>query len=366
VSVPFLDLRPAHEGLRDELDAAIGRVIGSSHFVLGPEVEAFEREFASVCGARHCVGVGNGMQAIELALRALGIGPGDEVVTVSFTAFPTAAAVTATGATPVFVDVDPQTACMLPDALAEAFGPRTRAVLPVHLYGRCADMGAIAALAADAGVPVIEDAAQAHGAEHAGRRAGTLGLAAAFSFYPTKNLGALGDGGALVTDDDEIAGRVRRLRNYGERAKYVNVEPGFNSRLDELQAAILRVKLPHLERWTAERRQIAARYDALLEGCETVVRLPPDGGHVYHLYVVRSKRRDALSTHLAAEGIGADVHYPTPVHRQEAYAGGGARAAGSLAASEALAAEVLSLPAYPGLGADAQSAVAEAVRAFGG
>jgi dTDP-4-amino-4,6-dideoxygalactose transaminase len=212
---------------------------------------------------------------------------------------------------------------------------------------------------------VVEDAAQAHGASHGGRRAGTLGRAAAFSFYPTKNLGALGDGGAVITDDEELALRVRRLRNYGEESKFVNAEPGFNSRLDELQAAILRVKLPHLERWNGERRRIAALYDELLAGCAAVTRLAPDEGDVCHLYVVRSGERDALHEHLRAAGIGAQVHYPTPVHRQAAYAGGGARVAGSLATTEALAGEVLSLPAYPGLAEAAVRQVAEAVRSFG-
>jgi dTDP-4-amino-4,6-dideoxygalactose transaminase len=363
VTVPFLDLRPAHKELREELNAAMRRVLASSNFVLGPEVEAFEGEFASFCGARHCVGVGNGMQAIELVLRALDIGAGDEVITVSHTAFPTAAAVSATGATPVFADVDPKTFCMSPDALAGSFTPRTRAVLPVHLYGRCADMESICALAAEAGVPVVEDAAQAHGARYGGRRAGTRGVAAAFSFYPTKNLGALGDGGAVVTDDDDLALRVRRLRNYGEESKYVNAEPGFNSRLDELQAALLRVKLPHLERWNAERRRIAALYDDLLADSAAVVPPESDEGHVYHLYVVTSPDRDGLRESLRAAGIGAQVHYPTPVHRQPAYAE--ARAAGPLAVTEDLVGRVLSLPAFPGLAEPALREVAEAVRSFG-
>ena len=362
--VPFLDLRPAQGEIREELREAIERVVSSSAYVLGPEVEGFEQEFAAFCGARHCVGVGNGMQAIELVLRAFDVGTGHEVATVSHTAFPTAAAVSATGAMPVFVDVDPRTFCMRPDALAEAIGPRTRAVLPVHLYGRCADMDAIGALASDAGVPVIEDAAQAHGASQGGRRAGTLGRAAAFSFYPTKNLGALGDGGAVVTDDAELADRVRRLRNYGEESKYVNAEAGFNSRLDELQAAILRVKLARLERWNSERRRIAALYDQLLAGSRAATPPQPDDGHVYHLYVVRSAERDALRAHLASAGIGTHVHYPTPVHRQAAYAAGGARMAGSLATSESLAGEVLSLPAYPGLSEAALREVAAAVQAF--
>jgi dTDP-4-amino-4,6-dideoxygalactose transaminase len=364
VSVPFLDLRPVHEELRVELEAAVQRVVASSRYVLGPEVEAFEHEFASFCGARHCVGVANGMQALELVLRALGVGVGDEVVTVSHTAFPTAAAVTATGATPVFVDVDPDSHCMRPDALEAAIGPRTRAVMPVHLYGRCADMDAIVAAAERAGVPVVEDAAQAHGASYGGRRAGTLGVAAGFSFYPTKNLGAFGDAGAVVTDDEELAHRVRRLRNYGEESKYVNVVPGFNSRLDELQAAILRVKLPHVELWNAERRRIAATYDELLADVPGVTPPQPDEGHVYHLYVVRSAQRDELQQHLRQTGIGAQVHYPTPVHLQEAYWRGGAGVSGSLEVTERLAREVLSLPAYPGLSDAAVREVAGAVLRF--
>ena len=360
--IPFLDLRPVHDELRADLDGAIQRVVTSSHYVLGPEVEAFEHEFARFCGARHCVGVANGTEAIELVLRALDIGAGHEVVTVAHTAFPTVAAITAAGATPVFADVDPDTYCMQPGALADGFTSRTRAVLPVHLYGRCADMNPIRTLAAEAGVPVIEDAAQAHGASYGGRRAGVLGHAAAFSFYPTKNLGALGDGGAVVTDDDEVAQRVRRLRNYGEESKNVNVVPGRNSRLDELQAAILRVKLPHLEHWNAERRRIASLYDELL--ADSAVAPPSkDKGHVYHLYVVRSRARDALRAHLRSAGVESQVHYPTPVHRQPAYARG-ARSAGTLATSEELAVQVLSLPAYPGLGDDHVQEVADAVRDF--
>jgi dTDP-4-amino-4,6-dideoxygalactose transaminase len=308
------------------------------------------------------VGVGNGTDAIELILRALDVGAGDEVVTVANTAFPTVAGIEATGATPVFVDVDPRSYCMRADAVAGALTPRTRAIVPVHLYGRSADTKAIGDLAAGAGVPVVEDAAQAHGAAHGGSRAGTLGRAAAFSFYPTKNLGALGDAGAVVTDDDELAGRVRRLRNYGEESKYVNVESGRNSRLDELQAAMLRVKLRHLDAWNAERRRLAARYDELLSG-SGVITPEPDEGHVYHLYVLRSLARDALRSDLDAAGIGTQVHYPTPVHRQPAFAGR-ARLAGSLEVTERLAGEILSLPAYPGLADEQVERVAEAVRRF--
>lgn len=360
--VRFLDLKPIHDGLRAELEEAIQRVVASSHFVLGPEGEAFEHEFARFCGARHCVGVANGMEAIELVLRALDIGAGHEVVTVAHTAFPTVAAITATGATPVFVDVDPLTYCMHPDALVESFTPRTRAVLPVHLYGRCADVDPIKALADRAGIPVVEDAAQAHGASYGGRPAGSLCHAAAFSFYPTKNLGALGDGGAVVTDDGDLALRVRQFRNYGEKAKNVNVVPGFNSRLDEIQAAILRVKLPHLECWNTERRRIASMYDQLLSDC-TVIPPGQEAGHAYHLYVVRSASRDELRAHMRSMGIDSQVHYPTPVHRQPAFVQG-ARCAGPLRTSEELAKEVLSLPAYPGLRDSQVLEVAEAVRTF--
>ena len=360
--LPFLDLGVAHSELRSEIGEAIERVISSSQFVLGPEVAAFEREFAAFCGARECVGVANGMEAIQLVLRALEIGPGDEVVTVSHTAFPTVAAISAVGATPVFVDVDPTTSCMDPQALAEGLGARTRAVLPVHLYGRCADMDAIREVADAAGVPVIEDAAQAHGAGYRGRRAGVLGRAAAFSFYPTKNLGALGDAGAVVTDDADLALRIRHLRNYGEVEKNVNVVAGHNSRLDELQAAVLRVKLSRLDRWNAARRGLAAIYAEGLAG--SCVGIPaPDEGHAYHLYVIRSGARDALRAHLDAAGIGTKVHYPTPVHRQPAYRER-ARQAGSLEVTETLCAEVLSLPLYPGLDPDLVRETAEAIREF--
>jgi dTDP-4-amino-4,6-dideoxygalactose transaminase len=280
----------------------------------------------------------------------------------SHTAFPTVAAVAAVGATPVFVDVDRDTHCMRADALADSFTPRTRAVLPVHLYGRCADMDPIRALAAEAGVPVVEDAAQGHGASYRGRRTGTLGHAAAFSFYPTKNLGALGDAGAVVTNDGDLARRVRQLRNYGEEAKHVNVVPGYNSRLDELQAALLRVKLPHLERWNTERRKIASVYDELLSS-SSVSPPVPDDGHAYHLYVVTTPSRDALREHLGSVGIDSQVHYPTPVHQQPAYRQG-VRSAGSLATTEELANEVLSLPVHPGLRDSQVLEVAEAVRAF--
>jgi dTDP-3-amino-3,4,6-trideoxy-alpha-D-glucose transaminase len=362
MGVPFLDLRPAHDPLSGDLRDAFERVMASSSYVLGQEVNAFEEEFAAYCGAAQCVGVANGMDAIELVLRALGTGPGEEVVTVSHTAFPTAAAISAIGATPVFVDVDAASFTMLPGALTGAITDRTRAIVPVHLYGRPAHMDLILQTAARAGIPVVEDAAQAHGATYDGRRTGTLGQAAAFSFYPTKNLGAFGDGGAVVTNDEALAAEVRRLRNYGESSKYVNTVRGFNSRLDELQAALLRVKLGHLEDWNAMRRAVAARYDELLAG-SAVVTPAADEGHVYHLYVVRSDSRDALQRHLAESGVGTSVHYPTPVHRQAAYRDG-ARQEGSLETTEQLSTQILSLPAYPGLTARDQETVVQAIHDF--
>ncbi len=363
MSVPFLDLRPVNASLSEHLLDAVRRVMTSSRYILGPEVDSFEREFAAFCGASHCVGVGNGMQALELTLRALGVGPGDEVVTVSHTAFPTVAAILAVGATPVLVDVDEASFCMLPGALTASFSSRTAAVVPVHLYGRCAEMDPICEAAARAGVPVVEDAAQAHGATYKGRRAGTLGHAAAFSFYPTKNLGALGDAGAVVTGDDELALKVRQLRNYGESAKYVNVTAGYNSRLDELQAAILRVKLGHVDKWNGERRAIAARYSESLSG--TAVTAPaPAEGHVYHLYVVRDKNRERLRAHLRSRGIGSDVHYPTPVHAQPALRAESVRQGGSLVTTERLQSEILSLPAYPGMRGGQIQEVIDAIHSF--
>jgi dTDP-4-amino-4,6-dideoxygalactose transaminase len=362
VTVPFLDFAPAHEELKPQLEAAFQRVVASKSFILGDELEAFEEEFARFCGASYCIGVGNGMDALAIALRALDIGVGDEVITVSHTAFPTVAAIAATGATPVLVDVSEDSFCMDPESLSGAFTTRSRAIVPVHLYGRCADMTAILALAAEAGIPVIEDAAQAHGATYDGRMAGTLGVAGAFSFYPTKNLGALGDAGALVTDDANLAQRARCLRNYGEQRKYLNVVSGQNSRLDELQAAILRVKLPHLARWNRTRRTIAARYTDRLT--ETPVQTPgPHDGHVYHLYVIRSSDRDQLQRHLSGQGIGTQIHYPRPVHRQPACERG-VRLASSMKVTEKLAGEILSLPAYPGLHDEQIDEVALAITQF--
>jgi len=366
VRIPFVDLAAQHGALRGELDAAAARVLDRSWFILGEEVAAFEAEFARYCGAAHCVGVGNGMDALELALRACGVGPGDEVVTVSHTFFATAAAISAVGATPVFVDVEAETGNIDVRLVEGVLSERTRALMPVHLYGRCAEAVPLMELAEDRGLWVIEDAAQAHGAGHDGRRAGTLGHVAAFSFYPTKNLGALGDGGAVVTSDDEVAERVARTRNYGQLEKYVHPSLGRNSRLDEVQAAFLRVKLPHLDAWNSERQAIARAYCEGLEGSGLGLSAALDpAGSVHHLFVVTSPRRDELASHLAERGVETQLHYPVPVHLQEAYRAEG-RVAGSLEVTERLANEVLSLPIYPGLDESGVRYVCESVRELTG
>ncbi len=347
-AVPFNDLRRAVDAHRAEHDAAIARVVASGWYVLGEEGRAFEREFAqAVCGGGHAAGVASGTDAIELALRALGVGPGDEVVTQANTCVPTVAGIERTGATPVLCDVEPEAGTMDPASLERAIGPRTRAVVPVHLYGQCADVDAIRAVAGD--LPIVEDCAQAAGAALRGRPAGSLGDAAAFSFYPTKNLGALGDGGAVASRDEALIERVRRLRMYGQTERYLHAERGVNSRLDELQAAVLRVRLPHLAAANARRQAIAAAYDAALAGGP--VRPParlPEREHVFHLYVVRAPDRDALQRRLADAGVQTLIHYPRPIHRHPPYAALADRGV-SLAVSERLAGEILSLPLFPEL-----------------
>ena len=363
-AIPLVDLKAAYRRLQAEIDAAVARVLAGGWYILGPEVSAFETEFAAWLGVGHVVGVASGTDAVLLALRALGVGPGDEVITVAHTAVATVAAIELAGATPRFVDIDPITYTLDPAQLAAAVTPRTRAIVPVHLYGAPADMDAVLSVARAHGLLVVEDCAQAHGARTQGRMAGTLGDAAAFSFYPTKNLGALGDGGAVATNRPEVAERLRLLRQYGWRERYVSDVAGTNSRLDELQAAILRVRLGHLEAENAARRRLAARYDAALAGLP--IALPParpDDCAVYHLYVIRTAARDALAEHLRARGIGTGVHYPVPVHRQPAYAHLG-YGPGSLPATEAAAAGVLSLPMYPDLPEVAVEVVAAAMQEF--
>lgn len=367
MNVPFLDLTRGYHRIRDEILLAVERTLESGWYILGQEVTAFECEFADYCGTRHAVGVGSGTDALHLALRACGVKPGDGVVTAPNTAVPTVSAIVTAQACPVFVDVDPHTMTLDPEQLrkrlsASASSPRISAVIPVHLYGGPADMDPILAVAREYGLSVIEDAAQAHGVEYCGRKVGSLGQAGCFSFYPTKNLGACGDAGMIVTNDVGVAERLRMLRNYGEEAKYRSRVHGFNSRLDELHAAILRVKLRHLEEWIGERRRWAALYADLLADAPVTLPVEPTlGRHGYHLYVVRSARRDALQRHLQSRGIGTIVHYPTPVHRQPAYAALG-DGDGSLPEAERACTEVLSLPLYPELTEAEVRRVADSVR----
>lgn len=360
--VPFVDLRGQHAAMEGQLRDAIERVIGSSQFVLGPEGEAFETEFAAYCGARHCVGVGSGSDALRLALLACGVGESDEVIVPAHTFVSTALAVSWVGATPVFVDVEPTTYTLDPARVEAALTPRTRAIVPVHLYGQCADMTPLAALAQDRGIRLIEDAAQAHGAEYRDARAGTLGDAACFSFYPTKNLGALGDGGAVVTNDDEIAELIHGLRDYGRVEKYRHTTLGYNSRLDEVQAAVLREKLTYLDTWNEARERAAAFYDEALAGSVATPTVGADRRHVYHLYVVRSPARDLLAARLTEGGVATQIHYPVPAHRQPVYRSLPHRALG-LARTETLARELLSLPLFVGISASQLERVAELVRA---
>lgn len=353
-TIPFLDLRAAYLELKHEIDAAIARVLDSGWYILGPEVESFEAEWAEYCGASHAVGVGNGLDALTLALRALEIGPGDEVIVPSNTYIATWLAVCAVGATPVPVEPDLATYNIDTALIPAAITPRTKALLPVHLYGQPADLDAIIAIARDHGLRVLEDAAQAHGASYKGRRIGSHGDAVAWSFYPGKNLGALGDGGAVTTNDPELADRLRMLRNYGSRVKYVNQAKGFNSRLDPIQAAVLRVKLNVLDEWNARRKAIAEQYLALLASQASHFALPavPDyADSVWHLFVVRHPQRDALAQRLTAAGIGNLIHYPIPPHRQGAYADSGF-GEGAYPIAERIAEEVLSLPIGPHLNMD--------------
>jgi dTDP-3-amino-3,4,6-trideoxy-alpha-D-glucose transaminase len=343
--IPFLSLVPS-AGDAAAVRDAIDRVVSRGWFVLGPEVEAFETEFAAAAGAPHAIGVGTGTDAIALILRALGIGPGDEVITTPLSAAYTALAVMMTGARPVFADIDPSRLTLDPEQVAAAIGPRTRAILPVHLYGQAADMSGLASVAARHNLPIVEDCCQAHLATANGRPVGTIGVAGAFSFYPTKNLGALGDGGAVITGDRTLADRIRRLRNGGQVDRYRHDEFGVNSRLDEMQAAVLRVRLPRLAAWTDRRRALARIYRAALAGTPIDVPREHDTGHVYHLFVVRARDREPLRTHLAAAGIETLVHYPIPIPRQRAMAGVDPHDCPEAARA---CDEVVSLPLHPGL-----------------
>ena len=360
--VRFVALDRQHELIKRELTAAFARLLGSSAFTLGAEVEQFEAEFSQYCNVAHCVGVSSGTAALSLTLRAYGIGPGDEVIVPAHTFIASALAVAHVGATAVLCEVQDGTGLIDPEAAGALVGPRTAAVIAVHLYGQVCDMDAISRFARPRGLLVLEDAAQAHGATYRGRRAGALGAAAAFSFYPSKNLGALGDGGAVCTDDDVLAARLRRLRNLGQRAKGEHMELGYNERLDGLQAALLRVKLAHLEGWNAARRMHAARYRELLPPEARTLDEWPGSPCIYHLFPARFERRDAIAAALRSYGVESGVHYAPAVHEHAAWRDH-PLAHGSLPVAEAWASEELSLPIHPHLRPDEIERVAEAVRA---
>jgi dTDP-4-amino-4,6-dideoxygalactose transaminase len=362
-TIPFLSLRPGEDA--PVVQRAIQRVLERGWFILGPELEAFEQELAAACGTTTSVGVGTGTDALALILRGLGIGPGDEVITAPLSAAYTALAIMMVGARPVFADIDPERLTIDPDAVAAAITPKTAAIMPVHLYGQAADMTRLLAIAARHGVAIVEDCAQAHLATSEGRPVGTMGVAGALSFYPTKNLGALGDAGAVITNDPQLAERLKRLRNGGQTTRYHHEEFGVNSRLDELQAAILRERLALLPGWTARRRALGARYRTALAKSLPAVTLevPPlkDAGHVYHLFPVRSAAREAVRAHLLSQGVETLIHYPVPISRQRALA---AEQPAACPVADRVCHEIFSLPLYPTLPDAAVDRVAEVLRQF--
>jgi dTDP-4-amino-4,6-dideoxygalactose transaminase len=349
-SVPMLDLGLQYDSIRPEIKAAIDQVLDSQHFILGPQVKALEEEVARFCGTRFGVGVASGTDALILALRAAGIGPGDQVIVPSFSFIATGDSVSLLGATPVFVDIDPETFCIAPSQLLKKITPLTKAIIPVHLYGQSADMDSISEIARQHNILVIEDNAQAIGATYKGRKTGSMGDIGCLSFFPSKNLGAYGDAGMVVTNSEEIAGRLRALRAHGSRKKYFSEEQGWNSRLDEIQATILRVKLRHLEQWNIGRRSRAARYDTLLQAVPGVKRPKTAewGEHVFHQYTVRVPNRDAVQKRLTERGVASTVYYPVPMHLQPIFGPLGYKR-GDLPECEGAAEEVLSLPIYPEL-----------------
>jgi len=362
MNVPFLDLKAHHAPHREEFLQAIAEVVDRGAFAGGPFVEAFENDFADYCGTKHAIGVASGTDALWLALLAMGVGPGDEVITVPMTFVATAEAISFTGATPVFVDIDEQTCTMDPSALEAALSPRTKAIIPVHLFGQTADMDPIMEFAERHGLRVLEDAAQAHGAEYKSRRAGSLGHAGCFSFYPGKNLGAFGEAGAVTTDDDDLAARIRMLRDHGQSRKYHHDLIGWNGRMDGIQGAVLRIKLRYLEDATERRRSRATRYNQALADAEGLVPPyeAPERRHVYHLYPVRVSHRDALMDRLSEAGIACGIHYPEPVHLLGAYASLGL-GRGSFPVSERCANEFVSLPMFPELADEQVDLVAKTV-----
>jgi dTDP-4-amino-4,6-dideoxygalactose transaminase len=365
MNVPFLDVKAAYRELQPALDAAYRRVMESGSYILGEEVDAFEREFAAYCGVKHCIGVGDGLDALVLILRAIGIAAGDEVVVPANTYIATWLAVSHVGASPVPVEPNPRTSNLDPERLEAAITRRTRAIIAVHLYGQPAEMQSILEVGRRFGLSVIEDAAQAHGALYQGKRAGQLADAAGFSFYPAKNLGAFGDAGTVVTNNDALADSVRVLRNYGSRKKYYNEVKGFNSRLDSLQAAFLRVKLKYLDEWNQRRRTLACRYLADLTDTPGLIlpEMAKDVEPVWHLFVVRHSQRDALQQHLNGRGIGTLVHYPVPPHLSAAYTKCGGKR-GDLPITEQLADTVLSIPMGPHVDIEATMSVIKAIKAF--
>ena len=360
--IPFLDLKAQYMAIGDQIEEAVLGALRSGGYVLGEPVAAFEADFAGYCGASEAIAVSSGTAALHLALLAAGVGPGDEVITVPATFVATVAAIVYSGATPVFVDIDPNSWTMSPAHVEAAITPRTKAVMPVHLHGRLADMAAIAAIARRHGLVVIEDAAQAHGAERGGRRAGTFGDIGCFSFYPGKNLGACGEGGAVVTSDPEFAANVRMLRDWGQQGRYNHVRHGFNYRMDTIQGAALGVKLPHLDGWNAARRRVASTYQAGLAAGIGRPLGPIGDDHACHVYALRLEDRDGVRDALTEAGVATGIHYPVPVHLQPAYADLGHRA-GDFPVSEALSREALSLPLYPELGAADVARVIDAVNA---
>ena len=361
MKVPFVDLGLLHRDIRDELEEVFSRVLSNSSFILGPEVERFEEDFARYCGTKYCVAVNSGTAALHLVLASLGVGPGDEVITVPHTFIATAEAITAVGATPVFVDIDPQSYCMDPMLLEAAITDRTRAIIPVHLYGQSADMDPICAIASRHNLPVIEDACQAHGAKYKSRKIGSLGVAGCFSFYPGKNLGACGEGGAITTDDADIVRKARMWRDHGSRKKYEHEFAGHNMRMDGVQGGILAVKLRYLDHWNNQRRAAAAQYSAALAG--TQISAPVEmayGQHVYHLYVVQADDRDGLRTQLSEAGVDSGLHYPIPLHLQEAYRSLNYNH-GDFPVTERVKDRIVSLPIYPGIATEMIEQVTEAL-----
>jgi len=362
--IPIVDLKRQYEMMKDEINTAIAEVLNNSWFILGKQVEAFEQEFADFCGTKFAVGVGSGTEAIHLALVSLGVHSGDEVITVPNTAVFTVSAISFANGEPVFVDIDPQTYTIDPTKIENAITTRTKVILPVHLYGQCADMGRILEIARKYNLKVIEDACQAHGAEYNTKKAGVLGDLGCFSFYPSKNLGAYGDGGMVITDNPELAERLRMLRNGGQEKRYYHKIKGFNSRLDEIQAAILRVKLKHLNEWNERRRRNAELYNRLITNKEVIKPVEATyGKHIYHLYVIRHPERDKLRGYLAENEIGTQIHYPIPIHLQEAYRDLGLKK-GSCQVTERYADEILSLPVYPELTREEIQTVSQIINKF--